>query len=59
MVKINGASADRRARICDICGAKLKVMRKPETCPNIERADHQGRPYAGGAKLPKDEPNAG
>lgn len=56
MVKINGMSAERRERICDVCGAKLRTKKVAASCPNILRADHQGRPYAGGARLPKDEP---
>jgi len=55
MVKINGKSLESRKRICQTCGAKLASEGKPETCPNIERNDHKGLPYAGGANLSKGE----
>lgn len=48
MVRINGASSERRKRICAKCGAKLQRMNDQSSCPNIERADHkEGQHYSG------------
>lgn len=58
-MKINGMTPEKRSAICATCGAKLKRADGKFTCPNHARADHNGRAYAGGARLPKDEPNNG
>lgn len=48
MVKINGASSERRRRICSKCGAKLRMIGAQESCPNIDRVDHkEGQHYSG------------
>lgn len=50
MVRVNGMSTDRNKRVCRLCGAKLSIKGKDESCPNINRDDHEGNPYHGRVK---------
>lgn len=47
MVRVNGMNPDRNKRVCRLCGAKLERKGDDESCPNIKRNDHQGKPYHG------------
>lgn len=56
MVKINGRTQGQRAELCPVCGARWRQDAKGEEyCPNGERNDHLGRPYAAGANLAAGE----
>lgn len=50
MVRVNGMSTDRQMRVCRVCGAKLARKGADDSCPNFNRADHQGKPYHGRVK---------